>query len=91
MKNPETNISNKIINTCQLPKDVLEGAFIISMTGNREIKIENIKNIIKFESDIIVIQCRKNRIQIIGSNLKIECYSTEELTINGLINEIKFI
>ena len=66
---------------------------IIACVGVKitKIKIENIKNIIKFESDIIVIQCRKNRIQIIGNNLKIECYSTEELTINGLINEIKFI
>lgn len=91
MKKYEKSLSQNIINTCQLPKDVLEGAFIISMTGNQEIKVENIKSIIKFEPDTVIVQCKKNRIQIIGSNLKIECYNIEEITVNGLINEIKFI
>lgn len=90
MKNPETNISNKIIDTCQLPKDVLAGAFLISMIGNREIIIENMKGIISFQPDIIILQCKKNRIQIMGNNLKIESYTNEEIKIIGLINEIKF-
>ena len=91
MKKYENSLSSNIINTCQLPKDVLEGAFIISMTGNQEIKVENIKNIIKFDPDIVIVQCKKNRIQISGNNLKIECYNAEEIIINGMINEILFI
>ena len=91
MKKYETSLSQHIIDTCQLPKDVLEGAFIISMTGNRELIIENIKSIINFQSDTIILQCKKNRIQIMGNNMKIECYTNDEIKINGLINEIKFI
>lgn len=91
MKKNENSLSQNIINTCQLPKDVLEGAFIISMTGNQEIIIENIKSIINFQSDNIILQCKKNRIQITGSNLKIESYSNEEMKVIGLITEIKFI
>ena len=90
MKKHENSLSQNIINTCQLPKDVLEGAFIISMTGNREIIIENMKSIITFQSDTIILQCKKNRIQIMGNNLKIESYTNEEIKIIGLINEIKF-
>ena len=91
MKKHENSLSHNIINACQLPKDVLEGAFIISMTGNQEIIIENIKSIINFQSDIIILQCKKNRVQIVGNNLKIESYSNEEIKILGLITEIKFI
>lgn len=90
MKKHENSLSQNIINTCQLPKDVLEGAFIISMTGNREIIIENMKSVITFQSDTIILQCKKNRIQIMGNNLKIESYTNEEIKIIGLINEIKF-
>ena len=91
MKKYENSLSKNIINTCQLPKDVLEGAFIISMTGNHEILVENIKSIVNFQSDVIILQCKKNRIQIIGNNLKIESYSNEEIKVIGSITEIKFI
>lgn len=91
MKNRETSLSNKIIDTCQLPKDVLLGASIISMTGNTDILIENFKNIIKYQTDLLLIQCKKNRIQITGKNLKLEQYSKEELKVCGIILEIKFL
>ena len=48
MKNNKISINEKIVNACELPKDVMWGASIISITGNREIYIENFKNIIKF-------------------------------------------
>lgn len=91
MKNPETNISNKIIDTFQLPKDVLLGASIISITGNTNIVIENFKSIIKYQTDLLLIQCKKNRVQISGKNLQLEQYTKEELTVCGIISEIKFL
>lgn len=91
MKNHEPTISNKIIDTCQLPKDVLSGAVIISMTGNTEILIENLKNIIRYQSDIIILQCKKNQIQIAGKNLFIEFYTKEEIKVTGYISELKFV
>ena len=45
MKNNKISINEKIVNACELPKDVIWGASIISITGNREIYIENFKNI----------------------------------------------
>lgn len=91
MKNQETSLSNKIIDTCQLPKDVLLGASIISMTGNTNILIENFKSIIKYQTDLLLIQCKRNRIQIQGKNLQLEQYNKEELKVRGIIQEIKFL
>ena len=91
MKNQEINISNKIINACQLPKDVLLGASIISMTGNTDLLVENFKCIIKYQPDIIILQCKKNQLQITGKNLNIEFYTNEEIKIKGYICELKFL
>ena len=91
MKKAETTFSQQIMNTCQLPKDVLVGAAIISMTGNSEILIENFKNIIKYQPDLIVLQCKKNQIQMTGKKLEIERYTNEEIKIKGYISEIKFL
>ena len=84
-------IHEQLINASQLPKDALLGASIISMTGNTDILIENFKNIIKYETDLLLIQCKRNRIQIIGKCLELEQYNKEELKIRGIIQEIKFL
>ena len=91
MKNPEPTFSNKIIDACQLPKDVLSGAAVISMIGNTEILVENLKNIIKYQSDILILQCKKNQLQITGKNLNIEFYTNEEIKVIGYITELKFL
>ena len=91
MKNSETKLSNKIIDTCQLPKDVLSGAAIISMTGNTDLLIENFKNIIKYQPDTLILQCKRNQLHIVGKNLNIEFYTNEEIKITGYITELKFI
>lgn len=91
MKNLEINISNKMIDTCQLPKEVLLGASIISMTGNTDIFIENFKSIIKYQTDLLLIQGKRNPIQISSKNLQLKQYTKEELKIHGMIREIKFL
>ena len=91
MKKSENTFSNQIIDHCQLPKDVLAGAAVISMTGNTEILIENFKNIIKYQPDLIILQCKKNQIQLTGKRLTIELYTKEEIKVKGYISEIKFL
>ena len=90
MKNTEKTFSKQIIDTCQLPKDVLVGAAMISMTGNTELLIENFKNIVKYQPELLILQCKKNQIHIAGKNLIIELYTNEEIKIKGYISEIKF-
>ena len=90
MKNRKLLDIEKIINTCQLPKDVFLGASLISVTGNSEAFIENFKNIIKYSQEEITIQCKRYQVGIVGEKLSIECYSKEELKITGNIMEIKF-
>ena len=82
---------NNIIDLCELPKDVLLGASMISVTGNEELLIENFKNIIEYQEDNLLIQCKKYQIRITGKHIGIELYTKEELKIKGRISEIKFL
>ena len=91
MKMKEIVLNEHVINNCQLPKDVIWGASIISLTGNTEMIIENFKNILKFQSELLIIQCKNYQVVIIGKNLMIELYTKEELKVLGKILEIKFI
>ena len=90
MKNKETLLNANIINTCQLPKDVIWGASLISVTGNTEVLIENFKSIVKYQPEFITIQCKSYQLNIIGSSLMIDMYTKEEIKICGNIAEIKF-
>lgn len=91
MKTENKLINENIINTCQLPKDVILGASIISITGNSELIIENFKNIIRFTSENIIIQCKSYQINILGNQLMIVLYTKEEIKVLGKIHEIKFL
>lgn len=90
MKKKENLLNEKIITSCQLPKDVFLGASLIAVTGNTEVIIENFKNIIKYLPEMILIQCKNYQVGITGKHLSIECYCKEELKIKGDIQEIKF-
>ena len=61
------------------------------MTGNTDILIENFKSIIKYQPDLLLIQCKKNQIEMKGKKLKIDYYTKEEIKITGYISEIRFL
>ena len=91
MKKKDLLINEKFVNTCQLPKDVVLGASLISITGSNEVLIENFKNIVKYQPEYVTIQCKSYQITIIGSGLIIDAYTKEEIKICGKIIEIKFL
>ena len=91
MKKNELSFGEQLINTCQLPKDIVWGASLMSVTGNKEMLVENFKSIIKFNSEEIMLQCKNYQITIMGKDLKIDIYTKEELKVIGTIHEIKFL
>ena len=82
---------NNIIEACQLPKDVFLGASIMSVTGNEELLIENFKNIIEYQENLLLIQCKKYQIRIEGKKLQLELYTKEEIKVKGKIESVKFL
>ena len=80
----------KLTEWLELPKDILLGASIITITGNQELLIENYKSILDYREDYILLQAQKCRIQIKGKRLQISHYTKEEMKICGCITEVSY-
>ena len=78
----------RLADKMELPKDLLLGAINIKVIGKWEMLIENYKSIIEYTDTVIKVQGKDTRIKIIGKNLQINCYSKEDMEIEGIINEI---
>ena len=86
MKRKETELFNKL----QLPKDITQGAFILTAVGNCELYIENYKGILEYTQNCIRIQGKNTYIVIEGRGLKIEHYTEEDMLIKGHILSIQY-
>lgn len=74
----------------RLPGDSI-GASIISITGNKELLIENYRGIITYNDTKMLIQGRNDKICICGENLKIDYYTNEDMKVCGKISNIQFV
>lgn len=74
----------------ELPKDVSCGVVIVTVTGRRELVLENYKGIISFDDACIQIQTRDCKVSVCGSHLKVDYYTNEEMKIVGLIQQISY-
>lgn len=80
-----------IVHGLSLPRDVIFGDFIITVTGNREIFVENYKGILTYEDDQIMVQGNHVALRIYGKNLVIEYYSQEGMKISGRIERLEYV
>ena len=85
-----SQISENVIETFDLPKDLFLGYPCISFTGNKEVYISNHRGILVYEPEEVVILTKPFQIHVHGRNLVIETYSKEELLIRGYILSMEF-
>lgn len=83
-------IHEQVIEQLELPKDFLLGEAIVTITGQRELLIENYKGILIYEDSFIKIQAKNCRIVITGRNLSIDYYTNEEMKISGFFEGIQY-
>ena len=84
------NQKEKIINSLELPKDLMLGAAIVTATGRHEVLISNYKGIIELEDSLVKIQTKNCRLQILGAHLTVEYYTNEEMKITGFLDTIQY-
>ena len=84
------NQKETFINHLELPKDLMLGAAIVTVTGRQEVLIANYKGILEYEDSFIRIQTKNCRIVISGSHLAIEYYTNEEIKITGFIDRVQY-
>lgn len=80
----------KVVTNLELPKDLMLGASVLTVTGQGEALISNYKGILEYRDSFIRVQTKNCRIQISGVNLAIDYYTNEEMKISGLIEQILY-
>lgn len=82
--------SDFLLDALHLPNDVVHEDSILTFLGNKTLKIENYRNIIRMSEEQIRIQCKPYKMYVSGKRLKIQYYDKEEMEIIGKIEAIQF-
>ena len=80
-----------VVESLKLPKDSILGASIVTLTGNTDAFVENYRGIIEYTGDLILLQGKTCKIKICGKRLCIDYYTTEDMKISGLIEQICYL
>lgn len=89
-KQKKSKIREQVIEQLELPRDLLAGDAIVTITGRSSLVIENYRGILDFEDSFIKIQAKNCRILITGSHLIIDYYTNEEMKISGFFQQIQY-
>ena len=81
---------NRMADAANMPKDVVLGVPILTMTGQNEVSVENYRGIIEYTVLLIRIQTKIGQIKIIGKSLQIDYYTNDEMKITGRITSIEY-
>ena len=86
----QSNISRKerLVEKLMLPKDLVLGAAVVTVTGKTEAYVENYRGIIEYTTEKIKLQTKTCTIEISGHSLDIGYYTNDEMKITGEISKI---
>lgn len=83
-------VKSNIMESLELPGDLMYGTVIVTVTGNREALVENYKGILEYTCEKIRIETKHCRVQICGRHLQIRYYTNDEMKITGFIERIVY-
>jgi sporulation protein YqfC len=74
-----------------LPQDVVMDLPRMTLIGNVQLYIENHRGVLHFSSERLLLALSKGRLEVEGRQLVIRAILTEEVFVEGVIDQIKFI
>ena len=85
------DFTGRIGDSLQIPRDLSYRESVLTLTGSRELYIENYKCIRQYQDTCIILLSRQNKIKIEGTKLMIVYYTDVEMKITGNICNILFL
>lgn len=86
----DLKIRENVTESLRLPKDLMLGASILTVTGKNEAYIENYRGVLEYTEQKIRLQTKTCRVELTGKKLCIAYYTNDEMKIVGDIAEVKF-
>ncbi|MDP5273093.1 sporulation protein YqfC [Chengkuizengella axinellae] len=78
-------------NVLDLPKDVIFDLPRITMIGNMQLYVENHRGVVQFTTDKLTLKLSVGHLEIIGKDLVIRAILSEEVFIEGVVEDVKYI
>ncbi|KQX64779.1 sporulation protein YqfC [Paenibacillus sp. V4I3] len=73
-----------------LPQDVVQDLPRITMIGNVQLYVENHRGVLHFSSENLKLELTKGTLEVFGKQLVIRAILSEEVFIEGLIDNVKY-
>ena len=85
------NIKKKLVNTLELPKEIIFNLPLITIVGNEEINIENYKGVIEYSPEKIRINTECGVLKINGEKLSFKQITAENIIVTGVIQTHEYL
>lgn len=82
------NIKRKLAHGLDLPPGVLLDQATIHLTGDSEAKIINHKGLVQYTKTSIKARSLQGMIEIVGKDLEITAFSSQEIRVLGQIHQV---
>ena len=79
---------DQMVSALEIPPDLAYDETIITLTGSREVLIENYRSISRYTSSEIVVLSLRGRVTICGDNLEILWYTSSAMKVKGNISGV---
>ncbi|MDO5134644.1 MAG: YabP/YqfC family sporulation protein [Eubacteriales bacterium] len=77
-----------LVSAMEIPGDLAYKDAIVTLTGPRQVTVENYRSILSYTGEELVILTQGGRVRVRGSGLTILWYTPAEMEIRGRIQEI---
>lgn len=74
-----------------LPQDVILDLPRMTLIGNMQLYIENHRGVLHFSNELMKLALNKGSLEVRGKQLVIRAIFSEEVFIEGVIEDVKFI
>lgn len=85
------DMKHRLSDSLKLPADLSHGDILISITGLKEVFIENYKGIVEYTDTNILLASKNGQVALAGKRLTITYYTNDEMKIEGTLDSIKFL
>ncbi len=89
MRRKKQKIEKKSV-PMSVPEDIVFGALVLLVTGNKEMEIQNYRGILEYTDEMITVLGKKQVLIIRGSDLLIQYFTGETMKIVGKIDTIAY-
>lgn len=89
-KKPKIRLLENIVKKLDIPEDIVFNIPRITMMANKEIRIENCKSVLEYETDKITVSAVDMLIELSGESLHINIITEDEISVSGNILSISF-